>query len=79
LPDDVESVKRELPKRLEDARAKVPFAGRAQIVQHATIVAAADGVVEPSELDELLRLAAGLEVDPQVITQTLAGAAAPMD
>lgn len=57
----------------------MPFAGRVQIVQHATIIAAADGVVEPVELDELMRIATGLEVDPQVISQTLAGAAAPMD
>ena len=57
----------------------MPFAGRAQIVQHATIIAAADGVVEPRELDELMRIATGLAVDPQVIDQTLAGAAAPMD
>jgi tellurite resistance protein len=79
VPEDVEAVKRELPQRLEEGRAKMPFVGRVQIVQHATIVAAADGVVEPSELDQLTRIAEGLAVDPGVIAQTLAGAAAPMD
>jgi Zn-dependent protease with chaperone function/tellurite resistance protein len=78
-PEDVETVKRELEQRCEEARSKVPLIGRTQIMQHATIIAAADGVVDASELEELTRLAAALEVDPQVIDQTLAGAAAPMD
>jgi tellurite resistance protein len=44
-----------------------------------TFVAAADGVIDESELEVLNRIADGLEVDAQVIAQTLAGAAAPMD
>ena len=79
IPDQLDAVRSELAQKLADAKDKVPFAGRAQIVQHATIVAAADGVVEQSELDELTKLAEALGVDPQVIDHTLAGAAAPMD
>jgi tellurite resistance protein len=79
IPDDVGAVRKELDDRVAEAKDKVSFAGRAQIVQHATIIAAADGVVEQSELDELTKLALSLGVDPQVIDHTLAGAAAPMD
>jgi tellurite resistance protein len=79
IPEQLEAIRKELDERLTEAKDKVPFAGRAQIVQHATIVAAADGVVEQSELDELTKLAQALGVDPQVIDYTLAGAAAPMD
>jgi tellurite resistance protein len=79
VPDDVETVKKELEGRFEEAREKVPLVGRTQIVQHATIVAAADGVVDDKELAELTRIARALEVDPEVIDLTLAGAAAPMD
>ena len=79
IPEDIDSIKKELPGKLAEAKDKVPFAGRAQLLQHATIIAAADGHVEQVELDELTKLAQGLGVDPQVIDHTLAGAAAPMD
>jgi len=79
VPDDLDAVRRELTEKLREARDKVPFAGRAQIVQHATIVAAADGDVDPSELEQLGAIAEGLGVDQAVVDQTLAGAAAPMD
>ncbi len=79
IPDEIDAVRKELADKLVDAKDKLPFAGRAQIVQHATIIAAADGIVEQVELDELTKLAQALGVDPQVIDHTLAGAAAPMD
>jgi tellurite resistance protein len=79
IPDDLTKIKQELADKLVEARTKVSFAGRAQLVQHATIVAAADGVVDPRELTVLFDLADALGVDPIVIDHTLAGAAAPMD
>jgi len=79
IPDDLTKIRAELAEKLLEAKEKVPFAGRAQLVQHATIVAAADGAVEQSELTELFNLADGLGIDPLVIDHTLAGAAAPMD
>ncbi|HEY5923227.1 MAG TPA: M48 family metallopeptidase [Kofleriaceae bacterium] len=79
IPEQLDSIRKELDDKLVEAKDKIPFAGRAQIVQHATIVAAADGVVEQTELDELTKIAQALGVDPQVIDHTLAGAAAPMD
>lgn len=79
IPDDLTKIRAELAERVAEAKDKVPFAGRALLVQHATIVAAADGHVEQSELTELFNLADGLGIDPVVIDHTLAGAAAPMD
>jgi len=79
IPDDLAAIEKELAEKVVEARAKVPFAGRAQLVQHATIIAAADGVVEERELTVLFELAEQLGIDPMVIDNTLAGAAAPMD
>jgi tellurite resistance protein len=79
IPDDLTRIRAELTEKIAEAKDKVAFAGRAQLVQHATIIAAADGHVEARELTELFNLAEGLGVDPMVIDYTLAGAAAPMD
>lgn len=79
IPEELDSIRTELAERVTVAKDKVSFAGRAQIVQHATIIAAADGIVEDSELAELTKLASDLGVDPNVIDHTLAGASAPMD
>ncbi len=77
--EELAEIRKELADKLVLVRADVPFVQRAQLVQHATIVASADGVVDQSELDELLQLATALGVEPSVIDFTLAGAAAPMD
>lgn len=75
---DVEAARAELEERLEAALSQ-PLARRAQVVQHLTIVAAADGVVSPEELTEMGRIAARLDVGPGVVEQTLAAAAHPLD
>ena len=74
----VEEARKELEAHLEKAK-DVPLATRAQLIQHLTIVAAADGVVDPAEVGEMHRIATRLGVDAQVVEQTLAGAASPMD
>ena len=74
-PDEA---RKELEGLLDKAK-EVPIGTRAQLIQHLTIIAAADGVVEPGEVAEMHRLAARLGVDAQVVEQTLAGAASPMD
>ena len=78
-PIDPVKVRADLDARITQALKDVPLAGRAQLVQHLTIIAAADGQVEPAEVSEMHRLAAALQVDGQVVEQTLAGAADPMD
>jgi uncharacterized tellurite resistance protein B-like protein len=75
---DVEGARKELEERLAVALQQ-PLARRAQLVQHLTIVAAADGVVTPEELGEMGRIATRLEVGPTVIEQTLSASAHPLD
>jgi uncharacterized tellurite resistance protein B-like protein len=75
---DVEAARKELEERLDTARSQ-PMARRAQLVQHLTIVAAADGQVSPEELAEMGRIAVRLEVGPTVVEQTLAASAHPLD
>jgi tellurite resistance protein len=79
IPDDLVAIEKELADLVPQVKEKVPFDRRAQLVQHATIVAAADGNVEQRELTVLFNFAEGLGIDPAVIDNTLAGAAAPMD
>jgi Zn-dependent protease with chaperone function/uncharacterized tellurite resistance protein B-like protein len=76
---DVERAKAELPGRIAEARKEIDLARRAQLVQHVTIIAAADGIVDEPELDEMHRLAAALGVDGRVVEETLAGSASPLD
>lgn len=75
---DVVAAKKELEEKLTAALTQ-PLARRAQLVQHLTIVAAADGVVTPEELGEMGRIATRLEVGPTVIEQTLSASAHPLD
>lgn len=75
---DVPSARAELETKLDEALA-YPLARRAQLVQHLTIVAAADGVVSPDEHAEMARIALRLQVGVSVVEQTLAGAAHPLD
>jgi Zn-dependent protease with chaperone function/uncharacterized tellurite resistance protein B-like protein len=81
VPDEkteLETIATELEQRLADV-SQIPFATRVQLVSHLTVIAAADGVVAPAELAEILRISERLGVEPRVVDQTLAGAAAPMD
>jgi uncharacterized tellurite resistance protein B-like protein len=78
VPDDVDQIKAELEELL-GALASQSFVHRAQLVQHLTVIAGADGTVAEEEYSEMARIADRLGVPPQIIDQTLAGAAAPMD
>jgi uncharacterized tellurite resistance protein B-like protein len=75
---DVEAARVELEQKLDAALAH-SLGRRAQLVQHLTIVAAADGVVSPEELTEMGRIATRLKVGPAVVEQTLLAAAHPLD
>jgi uncharacterized tellurite resistance protein B-like protein len=75
---DVDAARKELEEKLDTARTQ-PMARRAQLVQHLTIVAAADGVVSDEEMAEMGRIAVRLEVGPTVVEQTLAASAHPLD
>jgi uncharacterized tellurite resistance protein B-like protein len=75
---DVTAARAELEEKLATAEQQ-PFGRRAQIVQHLTIVASADGVVKPEELAEIGRIAVRLGVGPGIVEQTLTAAAHPLD
>jgi tellurite resistance protein len=75
---DVAKVLADLPGRIRDA-LEVPLAQRAQLVQHLTIVAAADGKVSDEELHVMEDIAVKLEVGPVVVHQTIRGAMHPID
>lgn len=75
---DPQKARTELDALVPDV-LKVSFARRAQLVQHLTIVAAADGQVEPAELAEMHRIAGAFQVSPFVVEQTLSASARPLD
>jgi uncharacterized tellurite resistance protein B-like protein len=75
---DPAKAQEELEQRLTKA-TELPMRARAQLVQHLTIVAAADGQVDDAELTEMVRIADRLGVGAVVVHQTLAAAAHPMD
>lgn len=77
-PSDVPKVLGDLDGRIR-AALEVPLKNRAQLVQHLTIVAAADGNVSDAELHVMEDIARRLEVAPQVIHQTIRGAMHPID
>jgi len=76
---NVEEVRTKLPVDLAAAAKDVPLFQRAQLVQHLTIIAGADGNVHDNELMAMREVASALGVNPMVIEQTLAAAAMPMD
>jgi uncharacterized tellurite resistance protein B-like protein len=78
-PDDLDKLREDVATVAKEAVAEASFADRARLVQHLTIIAAADGIVDELEMEEMTRVAHLVEVDPIVINQTLAGAASPMD
>jgi Zn-dependent protease with chaperone function/tellurite resistance protein len=77
-PVDVSKVLGDLDGRIRDA-LDVPLAQRAQLVQHLTIVAAADGQVSHEELHVMEEIAIKLEVGAGVVHQTIRGAMHPID
>ncbi len=78
-PPAREQIESELDKKLDEALEDAGLLARTQLVQHLTIIAAADGVVEPVERDAMARVAKKLEVPVRIIDETLRAAAAPMD
>ena len=78
LPRDVAKIVADLDGRIK-AALEVPLKHRAQLVQHLTIVAAADGSVSDEELHVMEDIARRLDVGAQVVHQTIRGAMHPID
>ncbi len=75
---DPAAATKELDKKLEEAKT-APMLARALLVQHLTIIAAADGVIEPVEIAVIQRIAERLGVSAYVIEQAIHATASPMD
>jgi len=78
-PPPPDKIKADLDAKLDEAKATATKLSRTQLVQHLTIVAAADGVVDQVELEAMYHVAGKLDVPAIVIDETLRAAAAPMD
>jgi uncharacterized tellurite resistance protein B-like protein len=76
---DVNTARKDLEGRIAEAVKECSYADRCRLVQHLTIIAAADGQVQDGEAAEMYRIAAALGVPAQVVAQTISGAASPMD
>lgn len=75
---DPAAAAKDLEKRSAEARS-APMSARALLVQHLTIIAAADGQIEPVEIAVIQRIAEQLGVSAYVIEQAVHAAASPMD
>lgn len=78
-PPPVDKIRSELDEKLVQAKNETSKLARTQLLQHLTIVAAADGVVDPVELEAMYAIAGKLDVAPLVVDETLRASAAPMD
>ena len=78
-PPGIDAIKTELDSKLAMALKEASLIQRTQLVQHLTIVAAADGIVEPVELEAMYQIAGKLEIPAMIVDETLRASAAPMD
>lgn len=78
-PPPLDVIKSELDSKLAEAKQGCSRLARTQLVQHLTIVAAADGAVDQVELEAMYAVAGKLEVSLSVVDETLYASARPMD
>ncbi len=78
VPSDLAAVREELDRLLGEL-VSAPLGRRAQLVQHLTVIAGADGHVAEEEYAVMADIATRLAVPQEIIDQTLHAAAAPMD
>lgn len=77
-PTSMDTVRADLPGRVAAVKDQ-PLPYRAQLIQHLTIIAAADGVVQEEELQIMEDIATRIDVDIRIIHETLRGAMHPLD
>ncbi|MBW1871295.1 MAG: M48 family metalloprotease [Deltaproteobacteria bacterium] len=77
--DDMDKVRKEFAEQAEESKREVTLAQRLRLIQHLTIIAAADGSVDNMEMGELAKICTMIDVPVTIVDQTLAGAESPMD
>lgn len=68
---NVEALRKDLPRRSSDVKAKVPLLKRQQVVRDLCTIARADGLVEDAERAVLNELAAAVGVDAAFVERAL--------
>jgi len=76
-PPEQETLAKELDEKLNEAKDKASRVWRDQLVQHLTVVVAADGAASQRERDAIVELAGRLGVDTGAVDRTLRTASAP--
>ncbi len=66
-----DAVLADLPSRIESVRASVPPLRRVQVIRDLCLVARADGHMAEAEVEVIRGIAAGVEVDPDVVSCSL--------
>jgi hypothetical protein len=68
---DPETIRADLPRRVEMVRDVVPPLKRAQVIRDLCVIARADGVIDEDEARVLQEIAEAVEVDPEVVSGVL--------
>jgi Zn-dependent protease with chaperone function/uncharacterized tellurite resistance protein B-like protein len=68
---DIAAIKESLEARIAEANERVPHARRIQVLRDLCVIARADGHVSPEERVVIERIAKGLEVPVEIVTETL--------
>lgn len=68
---NVERIRQELPSRIERVVQQATLTQRMQVVRDLCVIAKAEGATIPEEREVLDQIAAGLEVSPNFVCQTL--------
>ena len=66
-----EAVLADLPSRIEGVRGSVPPLRRVQVIRDLCLIARADGHMAEAELEVIRQIAAGVEVEPDVVSCAL--------
>jgi len=77
-PSSLEHIEDDLRSRVDAARG-LELRLRAQLVQHLTIIALADGAIQESEYALIMEIADDLGVTPYIVEQAIAWAVRPID
>ena len=70
---DAERLAEVLPERIELVKTSVPMGRRVLLVRDLTLIARADGHIQPSEIKVIEKIASDLDVSPEIVWTTFEG------